>query len=116
MSETDANVEAVRRKLETRALIGLKKYGVTTERADLSTIDWLRHAQEEAMDMAVYLERLIRDEEARLTPKERPPIVFSEEAVEAVREGFLEMLGVSHPEAIATSLATPEDFANRDLS
>ena len=61
----DANVEAVRRKLKDRAKIGLKKYGVTTERGDLDTLDWLHHAQQEAMDLAVYLERLIRDEEIR---------------------------------------------------
>jgi len=61
----DANVEAVRHKLAQRAEIGLKKYGVTTERDDLNTLDWLNHAQQEAMDLAVYLERLIRDEQAR---------------------------------------------------
>ena len=40
---------------------GLQKYGVTTERDDLSYRDWLIHAQEEAMDLAVYLQRLIND-------------------------------------------------------
>ncbi len=62
----DQNVENVRVKLAQRAKTGLKKYGVTTERTDLTTLDWLNHAQEEAMDMCVYLERLIRDETARL--------------------------------------------------
>lgn len=61
----DQNVEAVRRKLAQRAEVGLQKYGVTTERDDLNTLDWLNHAQQEAMDLAVYLERLIRDETAR---------------------------------------------------
>jgi hypothetical protein len=32
-------------------------------RTNLNTLDWLRHAQEEALDLAVYLERLIADEE-----------------------------------------------------
>jgi len=63
--QRDANVEAVRNKLHARAEIGLRKYGVTTERLDLSTLDFLRHAQEEAMDLAVYLQRLIRDAEER---------------------------------------------------
>jgi len=58
---SDKNVEAVREKLKTRAAFGLLKYGVTTERMDLTHIDWLRHAQEEAMDLAVYLERVIKD-------------------------------------------------------
>jgi len=59
--KSDANVEAVREKLKSRAIIGLQKYGVTTERDDLSTLQWLIHAQEEAMDLAVYLQRLIND-------------------------------------------------------
>lgn len=58
---TDRNVDAVRDKLKTRAAFGLLKYGVTTERTDLTHIEWLIHAQEEAMDLAVYLERVITD-------------------------------------------------------
>lgn len=54
--------DAVASKLKTRALAGFNKYGVTMERTDLSRLDWLIHAQEEAMDLAVYLERLIQDE------------------------------------------------------
>lgn len=55
----DANVEAVRTKMYERARTGLNKYGVTTEREDLSVEDWLVHAQEEAMDLTVYLQRAI---------------------------------------------------------
>ncbi len=29
------------------------------ERKDLTELQWLKHAQEEAMDLAVYLEKLI---------------------------------------------------------
>jgi hypothetical protein len=61
----DANVENVRRKLADRAEMGLKKYGVTTERTDLTTLDWLNHAQQETMDLCVYLERLIQDEQQK---------------------------------------------------
>lgn len=57
----DANVEFVRKKLFDRAELGLRKYGVTTERHDLSDLQWLIHAQEEAMDLAVYLERIIQN-------------------------------------------------------
>ena len=39
----------------------MKKYGVTMERKDVSKIQWLRHAQEEALDLAIYLERCISD-------------------------------------------------------
>tara|TARA_R100000995_G_scaffold14634_1_gene5726 strand:- start:2666 stop:3004 length:339 start_codon:yes stop_codon:yes gene_type:complete len=55
--------KAVIAKILKRAAKGKSKYGVTMEREDLSTLDWLRHAQEEAMDLAVYLQRLIEEEE-----------------------------------------------------
>jgi len=53
---------SVIQKLRTRAEAGKLKYGHTMERTDLTRLDWLRHAQEEAMDLAVYLERLIIEE------------------------------------------------------
>lgn len=56
--------DIVSQKLQERAAIGLAKYGVTMERGDLTRLEWLRHAQEEALDLAVYLERLIQDEES----------------------------------------------------
>ena len=46
-------------KILDRAEVGENKYGKTMERADLSTIDWVKHAQEEAMDLAVYLEKIL---------------------------------------------------------
>jgi hypothetical protein len=62
---TDPIVNAVRAKLHARSQCGIAKYGTTMARTDLSTIDWLRHAQEEALDLAVYLERLIQDAEGK---------------------------------------------------
>jgi|TARA_R110000787_G_scaffold172894_2_gene285499 hypothetical protein len=47
-------------KIIKRSEMGRKKYGTTMERTDLSEIEWLKHAQEEAMDLAVYLEKLIQ--------------------------------------------------------
>lgn len=58
--------DAVATKILRRAEVGLAKYGVTMERTDLSRLDWLIHAQQEAMDLAVYLERLISDERAKV--------------------------------------------------
>ena len=49
----DSNVEAVKNLLTKRAEKGIIKYGVTTEREDLSFIDWLQHLQEELLDAAV---------------------------------------------------------------
>jgi hypothetical protein len=46
-------------KILERAEVGKRKYGVTMERTDLTRLDWLKHAQEEALDMAVYLQKLI---------------------------------------------------------
>lgn len=46
-------------KILDRAEVGENKYGKTMERKDLSTIDWVKHAQEEAMDLAVYLEKIL---------------------------------------------------------
>lgn len=50
--------EAVIAKIKQRAAIGEQKYGTTMERTDLSEAQWLKHAQEEAMDLCVYLEKL----------------------------------------------------------
>ena len=62
----DPVVAEVADKLLSRSEAGMKKYGVTMARTDVTTLEWLRHAQEEALDFSVYLQRLIRDEEARL--------------------------------------------------
>ena len=48
-------------KILKRSEIGKKKYGTTMERDDLTRLDWLKHAQEEAMDLAVYLEKLMQE-------------------------------------------------------
>ena len=57
----DKNVEAIRELLKTRAEVGLRKYGVTTERSDTSLVEWVQHAIEEACDLAVYLQRIKSD-------------------------------------------------------
>lgn len=54
--------DAVIIKIAKRSIAGLNKYGTTMERKDLSKTEWLTHAQEEAMDLSVYLERLIEEE------------------------------------------------------
>ena len=54
----DKNVEKVITQLRDREEEGLRKYGVNTERTDLSTLEWLQHLQEELMDATVYIEKL----------------------------------------------------------
>jgi hypothetical protein len=55
--------DEVCKKIQGRAEVGKEKYGVTMETAPLTKIEWLIHAQEEAMDLAVYLQKLIEMEE-----------------------------------------------------
>lgn len=58
---SDPIVESVMERMANRSEQGMKTYGVPMTREDVSTIEWLRHAQEEALDLAVYLERVISD-------------------------------------------------------
>ena len=51
--------DSVCEKILSRAKVGKEKYSTTMERNDLSRLEWLIHCQEEAMDMVVYLEKLI---------------------------------------------------------
>lgn len=57
----DKNVQAVVSMLLQRMVIGYEKYGVTTEREDLTVEQWLQHLQEELLDAAIYIERLKND-------------------------------------------------------
>jgi len=45
-------------EIQARAERGLNKYGVSMEREDLTIVEWLQHALEESLDLAVYLKRL----------------------------------------------------------
>ena len=54
----------VRADLLARSERGQAKYGVTLARTDLSRVEWLRHAYEEALDLALYLRRLMEAEGA----------------------------------------------------
>jgi hypothetical protein len=56
MSKT---IDLIKQDLESRELRGLGKYGTTVDRNDLNELDWLQHAYEEALDLAVYLKRTI---------------------------------------------------------
>ena len=56
MTSPDRNVEAVREKMLQRSIVGLSKYGVTTERTDIDLAGWLEHLQLELLDAAIYIE------------------------------------------------------------
>lgn len=51
--------ERVIAKIRHRAEIGKAKYGTTLEREDLSAEQWLTHLQEELLDGANYIEKIL---------------------------------------------------------
>lgn len=54
----DSIVESVVKQFKDRSNVGIAKYGVTLDRDDLSTLEWLKHLQEELMDATLYIEKL----------------------------------------------------------
>ena len=61
----DTVVEEVVRKYQERSAVGIRKYGTTLDRTDLSLDNWLQHVQEELMDATLYIERLRREVKMR---------------------------------------------------
>jgi len=58
--KTDSIVDSIIDEHITRAEMGKHKYNNTLDRTDLSVLDYLQHAKEEAMDLALYLEKTIQ--------------------------------------------------------
>jgi hypothetical protein len=58
MENVDSIVKSVIYKFINRSTLGKEKYGTDLDRTDLSTSDWITHAQEELMDGILYLEKL----------------------------------------------------------
>lgn len=56
----DSVVQSVINKFKQRSEVGIKKYNTTLDREDLTNKEWIEHAQEEAMDLILYLEKLKR--------------------------------------------------------
>lgn len=56
--QTDSIVESVINQFKQRSEAGINKYGTTLDRDDLSTLEWIEHAKQEAMDFIIYLEKL----------------------------------------------------------
>jgi len=54
----DTIVELVIEQFKQRSNVGINKYGATLDRTDLTRLEWINHAQQEAMDMILYLEKL----------------------------------------------------------
>ena len=54
----DGIVNRVIDLFKKRSERGLKKYGTTLDRNDLTHVEWLQHLQEELMDATLYIEKL----------------------------------------------------------
>jgi hypothetical protein len=54
----DSVVYRIAHLLKNRSETGIRKYGTTLDRTDLTIKEWIEHAIEEALDLALYLERV----------------------------------------------------------
>jgi hypothetical protein len=61
MKQPSTILQLVIAELKVREERGLSKYGTTMDRKDLTTKEWLQHAYEEALDLAVYLKKIINE-------------------------------------------------------
>ena len=57
----DSIIYEVAQLMRTRADNGKQTYGTTMDRDDLTTEEWLDHAIEEALDLAIYLTKVKRE-------------------------------------------------------
>ena len=62
MKPPSAILQIVIAELKVREERGLNKYGTTMDRKDLTTKQWLQHAYEEALDLSLYLKKLIEEQ------------------------------------------------------
>lgn len=56
--KTDSIVEIVVAKMKARSKEGIKKYRTTLQDSPDGFYSWINHAQEEAMDLVLYLEKI----------------------------------------------------------
>lgn len=61
MQEATGIEKLVIQDIAKRQQLGIRKYGVTVQDNPLTEIQWVQHAYEEALDLAVYLKRLINE-------------------------------------------------------
>lgn len=65
MNLKDKIVQSVIEDLKSRSELGVKKYGTTLDRSDLSETEWLQHLYEELLDAANYIKKIITIRENR---------------------------------------------------
>ena len=59
MKPPSAILQIVIAELKVREERGLMKYGTTVDRTDLTQAQWMQHAYEEALDLAIYLKKVM---------------------------------------------------------
>lgn len=111
--------DEVCKKIQQRAEVGKAKYGVTMERGDLSLVEWLTHLQEELMDAAVYVQRLIEETSGLIDSAVHEAIATRQEkqakgkrkkwTVDTTRQ--LRDLRIKYPNATMTRLAEMMDYS-----
>lgn len=57
---SDTVTDEVIQDIKARREAGLKKYGTTLDRTDLTKKEWIQHAYEEALDLACYLKKIMQ--------------------------------------------------------
>jgi hypothetical protein len=77
----DKILEEVIYKMRERSEVGIKKYGTTLDREDLSHLDWLNHLQEELMDAINYIQKLKHNETTRLSNTNQRPSITNTESL-----------------------------------
>ena len=64
-SVKDKTVNALIHKISKRAIQSNLKHNNTIDNVNKSTLEWLKESLEEAMDLCVYLQRAIEEENGR---------------------------------------------------
>ena len=59
MKQPSTILQQVIADMRVREERGLMKYGTTVDRTDLTQEQWLQHAYEEALDLAIYLKKVM---------------------------------------------------------
>jgi hypothetical protein len=77
----DNILEEVLYRMRERSEAGIKKYGTTLDREDLSHLDWLNHLQEELMDAILYLQKIKHNEIKRLPNHNQRPSTTNTEGL-----------------------------------
>ena len=92
-------LEKLHIRFRKREAEGVLKYGTTMDRKDLSGVAWAVHAQEEAMDLCLYLERtrsalaLLDEAKAIIEADDLPPAHVALEREQAWLSKYREQFG-----------------------